>query len=485
MREVRIRDTLSGELQVLATDSEIGIYACGPTVYSRIHIGNARPFVVFSLLARFLKSEGYKTKLVINVTDINDKIYDAAKDAGEASEEFAKQMTAAYFADTDRLGLGRPDAEPLATETIEGIVRLISELVDLGHAYESGGDVYFRVSSFSGYGKLSNRRTEDMDQGEEAGSASLKESPLDFALWKAHKEGEDTKWDSPWGPGRPGWHIECSAMAEAELGPVFAIHGGGSDLVFPHHENEIAQSEAAGRPFARLWMHNGMVETDAEKMSKSEGNIFQLSEALDRYGRDAVVAYLISGHYRQPIAFGPEQMEQAAAGVERLRNFFREHGGGEPGGPPPGTRVESLGVGPGLAGSQVPVGGPPGSRLEAFKEALADDFNTPRAMAEVFELVAEANREEVPGAPEAVRDMLELVGLESLTREKVGEAQAAASLVIEATGEVVSPAALLAEREEARAAKDFARADEIRDRLAAMGWEVRDSSEGAKLVPKA
>ncbi len=445
MREVRIRDTLSGEPRALASDQEVGIYACGPTVYSRIHIGNARPFVVFSLLARFLKAEGYETRLVINVTDINDKIYDAARAAGEPSAGFATRMTRAYFEDTDRLGLGRPDAEPLATETIGGIVTLISDLVEAGHAYESGGDVYFRVRSFEGYGKLSNRRTEDMDQGEEAGSASLKEDPLDFALWKAHKEGEDTSWDSPWGPGRPGWHIECSAMAEAELGPSFAIHGGGSDLVFPHHENEIAQSEGAGRPFARAWMHNGMVETDAEKMSKSEGNIFQLSEALDRYGREAVVAYLISGHYRQPLAFGEEEMEQAVARVERLRNFFREH------------PVREL-------------GGPPDSRIAAFRDALADDFNTPRAMAEVFELVASANREAVPGAPEAVREMLELVGLGSLAEAEQG-------------GDVEAEK-LLAEREEARAAKDFTRADEIRDRLAELGWEVRDGSEGAKLVPK-
>src|ERR1044072_1905425 len=351
MREVRIRDTLSGGLRALDRDGEVGIYACGPTVYSRIHIGNARPFVVFTLLARFLRSEGYKAKLVINVTDINDKIYDAAKQAAEPSEEFAELMTAAYFEDTDRLGLGRPDAEPLATCSIDGIVALISDLIDSDHAYESGGDVYFRVRSFSDYGKLSNRRPEDMDQGEEAGSASLKKDPLDFALWKSQKADEDSAWPSPWGLGRPGWHIECSAMAEAELGPSFAIHGGGSDLVFPHHENEIAQSEAAGRPFARIWMHNGMVETDAEKMSKSEGNIFQLSEALDRYGREAVVAYLISGHYRQPLAFGAEQMDQAGAQVERLRNFFREHPvgeagrepeergrGGAGGGPPPSNR---------------------------------------------------------------------------------------------------------------------------------------------------
>jgi cysteinyl-tRNA synthetase len=459
MREIRIKDTLSGRLVSLDPEAEVGIYACGPTVYSRIHIGNARPFVTFSLLARFLRSEGYGAKLVVNVTDINDKIYDAARAAREPSAGFAERMTRAYFEDTDRLGLGRPDAEPLATETIAAIVALIGDLVESDHAYESGGDVYFRVRSFDGYGKLSNRRAEDMDQGEEAGSASLKEDPLDFALWKAHKEGEDTSWDSPWGPGRPGWHIECSAMAEAELGPSFAIHGGGSDLVFPHHENEIAQSEAAGRPFARLWMHNGMVETDAEKMSKSEGNIFQLSEALDRYGREAVVAYLISGHYRQPLAFGPEQMEQAAARVERLRNFLREHPVGEAGGVSPEQQ----------RGGSVET--PPASRIEAFRQALADDFNTPRAMAEAFELVAEANREEVPGAPEAVSEMLELVGLESLAdTEQGGDAEAEE---------------LLAEREVARAAKDFERADEIRDRLAALGWEVRDSADGAKLVPKA
>ena len=472
MREVRIRDTLSGELRTLDPADEIGIYACGPTVYSRIHIGNARPFVVFSLLAGFLKSEGYRAKLVVNVTDINDKIYAAAQAAGEPSAEFAARMTRAYFEDTGRLGLGRPDAEPLATETIGEILELIAELIDTGHAYESGGDVYFKVRSFRPYGKLSNRRTEEMDQGEEAGSESLKQEPLDFALWKAHKEGEDTKWDSPWGPGRPGWHIECSAMAEAELGPSFAIHGGGSDLVFPHHENEIAQSEAAGRPFARAWMHNGMIETAAAKMSKSEGNIFQLSEALDRYGREAVVAYLISGHYRQPLAFGPEQMDEAVARVERLRNFFREHSAREAGGPPSGTRAGGADAGSGRGCSQVPAAGPPASRLTGFREALADDFNTPRAMAEVFELVGEANREEIPGASEALAEMLELVGLGSLAQPDQG------------AGANSEAERLLLEREEARGTKDFERADELRDRLAALGWEVRDGADGAKLVPK-
>jgi len=497
MREVRIRDTLSGELRTLDPRAEVGIYACGPTVYSRIHIGNARPFVVFSLLARFLRSEGYEAKLVVNVTDINDKIYDAARAAGEPSAPFAEKMTSAYLGDTGRLGLGRPDAEPLATETIDAIVALIADLVESGHAYESGGDVYFRVRSFDGYGKLSNRRTEDMDQGEEAGSASLKEDPLDFALWKAHKEGEDTSWESPWGPGRPGWHIECSAMAEAELGPAFAIHGGGSDLVFPHHENEIAQSEGAGRPFARVWMHNGMIETDTEKMSKSEGNIFQLSEALDRYGREAVVDYLISGHYRQPLAFGPEQMEQAVARVGRLRNFFREHPvEGEPG-EAPSEHSPARGSGEAAAGEsgeapseRSPARGPreasweqqrgrssetsPDPRVtqrsEAFRDALADDFNTPRAMAEVFELVTEANRGDVPGAPKAVRWMLSILGLDSVAEAEGGAGEEAERL--------------LAERQEARAAQDYERADQIRDRLAELGWEVRDAADGARLVPR-
>ncbi len=472
MREVRIRDTLTGDLVALDREQEVGIYACGPTVYSRIHIGNARPFVVFSLLARFLRAEGFATKLVVNVTDINDKIYDAAREAGEGSAKFAARMTQAYFEDTGRLGLGRPDAEPLATETVEGIVALIAELVESGHAYVSGGDVYFRVKSFRAYGKLSNRRTEDLDQGEEAGSESLKEDPVDFALWKAQKSGEDTAWESPWGMGRPAWHIECSVMAEQELGASFAIHGGGSDLIFPHHENEIAQSEAAGRPFARIWMHNGMVETDAAKMSKSEGNIFQLSEALDRYGREAVVAYLISGHYRQPLAFGPEQMEQAVAQVERLRNFFREH---------PVAREES-GEGPaeqqrgGSAGpSPDSSDGTAAARVESFRGALADDFNTPRAMAEVFELVGEANRGEVPVAEGilALGEMLGLVGLSSLTQPDKGA---------ETDDEVEG---LLRERDAARAEKDFARADEIRDRLAELGWDVRDSADGATLVPKA
>ena len=444
VRPVRIHDTLSKELRPLEP-GKVGIYACGPTTYGRIHVGNARPFVVFMLLRRFLEREGYDPKLVINVTDINDKIYDAAREQGVPSAEWAERMTRAYIEDTDRLGLGRPDAEPLATETISEIVGLISDLVEGGHAYQADGDVYFRVRSFDGYGKLSNREPDQMDQGEEAGTASLKEDRLDFALWKGRKEGEDTSWPSPWGDGRPGWHIECSAMAEKELGPEFAIHGGGSDLIFPHHENEIAQTEAArGVDLARNWMHNGMIQLAEEKMSKSEGNIFQLSEALDRFGAEAVVAYLVSGHYRQPLAFSTEALQEAGARVERIRNFLRES---DPAGDDDAFVTE---------------------QREAFLDALADDFNTPRAQAALFEIVSEGNRRELPGARAAVADLLPLLGLESLL---AGEA-----------GPDAEAERLLAEREAARSAKEFGRADEIRERLAAMGWDVRDEAGGARLV---
>jgi cysteinyl-tRNA synthetase len=442
---MRIQDTLSGrERELEVRDGRAGIYACGPTVYGRIHIGNARPYVIFTLLKRFLEHQGVDAKLVINVTDINDKIYDAASEAGEPSAEYAKEMTAAYIADTDALGLGRPDSEPLASETIAEIISLIEALIESGHAYQANGDVYFRVRSFDDYGKLSNRDPADMDQGEQAGTGSLKEDHLDFALWKGHKEGEDTSWDSPWGKGRPGWHIECSAMSEKELGVDFAVHGGGIDLVFPHHENEIAQTEAArAAPLAEIWMHNGLVQIDEEKMSKSVGNIFQLSEAIERYGAQTVVVYLASGHYRQPLAFSDEQLEEAAARVDRIRNYFRD----APSGDPDPFLIE---------------------RRQAFIDALADDFNTPQAFAVLFEIIAEGNRRELAGAREVLTELLPLLGLDSLLAAEEGPPEEAERL--------------LTEREEARAGKDFDRADSIRDQLAEMGWEVRDEAGGARLV---
>ena len=450
MRQIRLRDTLTGELQPLnpRDPGKVGIYACGPTVYGRIHVGNARPYLIFSLLKRFLEHEGYDVTFVANVTDVNDKIYDAARDQGVPSEQLAREMTAAYVEDTDGLAIGRPDAEPKASETIDAIVELIQALVDGGHAYPSGGDVYFRVGSFPEYGKLSNRALEDMRQGEDEADERLKEAPQDFALWKAHKEGEDTDWPSPWGRGRPGWHIECSAMAEQILGEDFDIHGGGADLIFPHHENEIAQTEAArGKPLARIWMHNGMVELDEEKMSKSLGNIRSLRGALEAKGRDALVMYFIGGHYRGPLAFSEEALDEGGRAVERVRDLIR--------------RLD-------------PDAGPSEGMdeyAERFFDALADDFNTAEARSVLFEWISEANRRIDAGEWVGIgrlEEMLYMLGLEGLL---VGD-------------EAADPEAerLLREREEARGARDFATADAKRDELAARGWEVRDTPQGPQLV---
>jgi cysteinyl-tRNA synthetase len=452
VRQLRIHDTLSGDVVPVEPrdGNRVGIYACGPTVYGRVHVGNARPFVVFSLLKRFLEHEGYDATLVVNITDVNDKIYDAARERGVPSGELAREMTAGYVEDTDRLDLGRPDQEPKATEAIDAIVALIRDLVESGHAYERGGDVYFRVSSFGGYGKLSNRPLEEMQQGEGDDAAELKESPQDFALWKARKEGEDTWWESPWGKGRPGWHIECSAMAEDVLGVPFEVHGGGSDLVFPHHENEIAQTEAArGKPLSRAWMHNGMVQMGDEKIAKSVGNIRLLHGALDEFGRDAFVMWTVGAHYRKPVAYSEEALEDASRAADRVRDLVRRL---DPDGAPLDDD-EAL--------------------AESFFDALSDDFNTPQARATLFDWVAEANRVIDGGravAPGHLPAMLHALGLESLL--EVDD---------EAPEELQR---LAAERDEARAARDFERADQIRDRLAGEGWEIRDTPEGARLVPR-
>ena len=442
-----LHDTKTSSLQELRPrdDHRVGIYACGPTVYNRIHIGNARPFVVFSLLKRFLEHEGYEATLVANITDVNDKIYDAARPLGVGSVQLAADMTAAYLADTDGLGLGRPDAEPLASTSIEAIVAYIRELVDRGAAYAAGGDVYFRVRSDPSYGSLSHRAVDDMDQGEGIEGAHLKEDPLDFALWKAQKEDEDAAWDSPWGRGRPGWHIECSAMAEEALGVGFEIHGGGNDLMFPHHANEAAQTRMArDAELARIWMHNGMLQMDAEKMAKSVGNVALLHEVLAAYGRDAVIMLFVNAHYRGPMAFDMDAMDQATARVKRVREA--------------GRRL--------VDGSSPPD-------MAAFKErffaALRDDFNTPTALAAAFEWIREANSRSDVGRDDLV-EMLSVLGLENLLEPEAVEAGDEAE-------------AMLRAREEARAAKDFAEADRLRDELRSRGWEVRDGPAGPELVP--
>jgi cysteinyl-tRNA synthetase len=326
------------------------------------------------------------------------------------------------------------------------MIELIEDLIESGHAYAVSGDVYFHVRSYPEYGEISHQRIEEMDQGEGVEGAELKRDPLDFALWKAQKPGEDTAWDSPWGPGRPGWHIECSAMAEALLGLDFEIHGGGSDLVFPHHENEAAQTRAArGAPLARLWVHNGMVRLREAKMAKSVGNIFLLHEALDAYGRDALIMYYCGGHYRQPIEFDDERMEEAAARVQRITE----------------------------AGRRLVPGASPswsGELRERFFRALAQDFNTPDALAAVFTWVRRANSESEPVGADDLREMLGVLGLDNLLEaEKV----APPADVLE----------LVEARERARTAGDFAEADNIREQIGSLGWEVRDGPEGPEVLP--
>jgi cysteinyl-tRNA synthetase len=447
MRQISLHDTLSGEVLPLVTrePGRVGIYACGPTVYGRVHIGNARPFVVFSLLKRFLQHEGYEVTFVANVTDVNDKIYAAASATGVGSAHLAAEMTAHYIADTDGLGLGRPDGEPLASDTIPEIISLIQSLMDRGHAYAVDGDVYFAVREYSRYGELSHRRLDDLDQGEGVEGAERKRDPLDFALWKAQKPGEDTAWVTPWGRGRPGWHIECSAMAQKLLGLDFEIHGGGVDLIFPHHENEAAQTRAGtGEQLVRLWMHNGMVRLAREKMSKSVGNIFLLHEALAAYGRDALLAYFCAGHYRQPIEFDDERLGAAAQSVERFREVARR-----------------------LVPGPSPDWSPP--LLAAFFDALAEDFNTPRALAVAFDWVRLANRDGGPVGGDDLREMLGVLALENLLDRPTVEPPPRAR-------------ELLAERESARAQRDWGRADAIRDELRSLGWEVRDGPDGPELL---
>jgi cysteinyl-tRNA synthetase len=427
---MRLYSTLSRRLEELPpAPGPIGIYVCGPTVYQRIHIGNARPFVLSMWLKRWLELRGYEVTLAENITDINDKIYEAAPGA---SADLAERASQWYVEDTSALGLGRPDREPKATETIDEIVALIGELVDRGLAYPAGGDVYFRVARYPAYGELSGREDEESlrNPSEEPERAELKEDPRDFALWKAHKEGEDTWWESPWGRGRPGWHIECSAMAEKFLGPRFEIHGGGNDLVFPHHENEIAQSRGAGRDFARIWMHNGMLQLTGEKMSKSVGNVISLREALERWGRETLLVYFLTAHWRKPIDFNDEVLEQAAAEAETFRNVFLQE-------PEPAADGE----------------------WERFAAALDDDFNTPEALA-----IMHGWRDH-----ELLRRGLDVFGLASLAELE----QAPAELE-----------ELARQRADARARREFEEADKLREEIEAQGWEVRDVAEGFQLVPR-
>ncbi len=440
---------------------EIRMYVCGPTVYDFFHIGNARPFIVFDTLRRYLEYRGYKVTFVQNFTDVDDKMIRRANADGVTVKELGDRFIREYYHDADELNVERATVNPRATEHIADIIALVKTLIDKGHAYATdNGDVYFSVRSFQEYGKLSGQNIEDLENGARVSPAEQKRDPLDFALWKGEKPGEPS-WDSPWGKGRPGWHIECSAMSMSILGESFDIHGGGQDLIFPHHENEIAQSEAAtGKPFARYWMHNGFINIDNEKMSKSEGNFFTVRDIAEKYDLAAVRMFMLGVQYRNPVNFSRELIEQAEAALtrlctarERLNEAIRL----------PNVSDEDAAFIASLADYR--------SRFEA---AMDDDLNTADAIGALFELARACNSFVAePRGTEAIDKASELMdtlsGLLGLSLVKKNEAIPKKAL------------SLLDARQDARKARDYKKADELRDELKALGYAVEDTPQGPKL----
>ncbi len=437
---------------------KVRMYVCGMTVYDYCHLGHARVLVVFDVIVRHLRSLGYDVTYVRNITDVDDKIIQRANERGETIQQLTDRFIRAMHEDAEALGVLPPDIEPRATDNIDAIIDMISTLMEKGYAYQAeNGDVYYDVSRFPKYGRLSGKRLEDLRAGARVEVAEAKEDPLDFVLWKVAKEGEPA-WDSPWGPGRPGWHIECSAMSTRCLGPHFDIHGGGMDLKFPHHENEVAQSEAAtGQTFVDVWIHNGFVQIDDEKMSKSLGNFFTVREILERYDPEEVRYFILTSHYRKPLNYSNEHLEQAHGALTRLYTALR---GLEEGGNP-----------------DTEAGRPFRERFEA---AMNDDFNTPEALAVLFEVAREINRLR-DGDPQQARDLAAV--LRSLG-DRLGLLQRPPEAYLKGRGggdgglsdEEIE--ALIRQRTEARAARQWAEADRIRDRLAEAGIVLEDGPEG-------
>ena len=448
---MKLSDTLTGEKREFApSGDEVRIYVCGVTPYSSAHVGHAMSYIVFDVLHRYLEFRGFRVRHVQNFTDIDDKLIERAAQEGVSVEALAERRIAEYFEDMAALNIREADAYPRATQELPKIIEMTAGLIASGHAYESGGDVYFRVRSDEEYGKLSRRSLDAMRAGARVEPGVSKEHPMDFALWKSAKAGEPA-WESPWGAGRPGWHIECSAMALRYLGESVDIHGGGQDLVFPHHENEIAQSEAftGKRPFARFWLHNGLLNMDAQKMSKSLGNLVTISEALQRYSADAIRLSVLNAHYRSPGYYSDEALAGAERAAARLRQALAA-----PANPDADAALD------------------PRPARERFIEAMDDDLNTPQAVAALFDLAREINREsaEGRGAAAAQETLRELAGTLGLTlREPAAAVDAEFAARVDA---------LVARRGELRAARDFAGADAVRAELAAMGVELTDSPSG-------
>ncbi|MEW6554576.1 MAG: cysteine--tRNA ligase [Actinomycetota bacterium] len=471
-------------------EGKVSMYVCGPTVYNFIHVGNGRAYLVFDVIRRYLAYKGYEVRYVQNFTDVDDKIINRAREEGKAPEEIARLYEQAFLEDMRALGVRHPDITPRATETIPAMLEMIKGLVDKGYAYAVDGDVYFRVESFPAYGKLSGRTLEDMRAGERVEVDERKEHPMDFALWKASKPGEPA-WDSPWGKGRPGWHIECSAMSLGYLGMGFDIHGGGQDLVFPHHENEIAQSEAYSgtAPFVRYWLHNGFVNIQEEKMSKSLGNIVLVREILKRYPADAVRLLALQTHYRSPIDFGPDALDEARRAHERLENclFALDAFLARPFGRTAPQRTQR----------EVELSDSFFDFERRFEEAMDDDFNTARALGVIFELTKELNTYlneqeayQTPAAPMVAshgRDTLlklcHTLGLFSpdAAPDEVCETEAAAEGTAGGMPTADALVELLLEvRTVARDNRQFETADLIRARLRELGIRVDDLREGQR-----
>ncbi len=447
-------------------ENEIKMYVCGPTVYNYIHIGNARPAVVFDTMRRYLEYKGKNVRFIQNFTDVDDKIINKSIEEGISAGEVSEKYIEEYFKDAEALNLKKATVHPRVTENMKEIIDFVKTLVEKGYAYESEGDVYYRTRRFEGYGKLSGQNIEDLEAGARISVGEKKEDPLDFALWKAKKIEGEPAWDSPWGPGRPGWHIECSAMSNKYLGETIDIHGGGQDLTFPHHENEIAQTEAyTGKKFSNYWMHNAYITIDNEKMSKSKGNFFTVRDILEKYTGEEIRYFLLSGHYRSPINFSEELMAQARSALGRMHNAENNLRHLSENGWESMTEEEKAEL----------------EKMEEyrgkFEDAMDDDLNTADAISAVFELIRDINTTVKDGASrefagKALDLLKELTGVLGILQDSGSEDGGISDEIM----------ALVAERQEARKAKNFARADEIRDILRAKGLAVEDTPQGPKVV---
>ena len=460
---MKIYNTLTRQKEefIPLVPGEVKMYSCGPTVYNYFHIGNARPFIIFDTMRKYLEYNGLKVTFVQNFTDIDDKMINKANDEGITVKELGERFIEEYFKDADSLGISRASVHPKATENIDSIISIVKKLEDNGFAYNVDGDVYFSTKKFDEYGKLSHQPLDELEAGARINVNESKNDPMDFALWKKQKPGEPA-WESPWGLGRPGWHIECSAMANKYLGETIDIHSGGQDLIFPHHENEIAQSECANcKPFARYWMHNGYINVDNKKMSKSLGNFFTVRDVLKEFDGEVIRFFMLSAHYRSPINFSKELIEQAKTGLERLDTCI--------------SNLEFLKQNSGNGTVSDKVKEMVTKYKTTFCEAMDDDLNTGLAIAALFDLVRDINTDFTSTSVQSIEDIDTCI---NILKELGGVLGILQNTETESIDNEIEE--LIAKRQEARKNKNFALADEIRDNLKAQGIVLEDTPNGVK-----